>query len=168
MPATGHSVTAIFERARSLRAAARRIAPVLACAILLAAARPGVASAPESVSDLFGSIAEELSSGNAPAFLGHFDSSMPGYERLRTDVHALADQGDLASSIDILKNEGDEQRRSVELDWELEITGKDDAGAARIRRQEIGCRLERRGKAWIIVSFEPLDFFAVSRPEPNK
>lgn len=165
MPATGHKWDRFPGRFESWPD--RTLLLALAGCILLAAACISYAKAPESVSSVIGSLGEELSSGNAPAFLTHFDRAMPGYDRLQADVYALVDQADIASSIEISKDEGDDQHRVVELDWEMEITGKSEAGEARVRHQEIHCRLERRDKGWKIVSFDPVDFFAVPRPAPN-
>src|SRR5712692_302626 len=81
--------------------------------------RPGSAGAADShqeVFDLLTEMASALSEGNALAFLKPIDRAMPDYQKLQDNVVALVAQNDLASSIEVLKEQGNEKRREVELD----------------------------------------------------
>jgi hypothetical protein len=98
-----------------------------------------------------GQLAEDLSQGDADAFLAHFDRAMPGYARLRDAIAALANL-DTVSSIDVLEDKGDDKRRVATLDWILSpAKGK--------RRATVTITIERRGKRWTIVALAPLEFF---------
>lgn len=128
---------------------------LLACAVPLAAA----AAAPE-VMDVFTTLATALSEGNAVAFMRPFDPAMPGVEKLRTDVTALLLRADVLASLEFRSDEGDDARRTVTIDWLLQIRDKEPTGRLVHRRETVKCRLERRGKKWVITSLEPAGFFA--------
>jgi hypothetical protein len=122
--------------------------------------------------ELIGSAARALSEatalpppnrGTAIPFLSFFDSKMPGYETLRTNVTALVNQADLQSTLDLLSNEGDDRARTVEVDWTLRITDLATSVTTSQRRERVKCRVEKQVKKWRIVSLEPLAFFAPPR-----
>lgn len=97
-------------------------------------------------------------------FLAAFDPKMPGYGQLRVNVTALRQQGDVESSAELVASEGDDRRRSLELDWILSLTHPD-TGIAMFRRHErVKCQVERQGKSWRIVALEPMDFLAPEKP----
>jgi hypothetical protein len=113
--------------------------------------------------DLFTKVATSLSAAEPAPVLQVLDPAMPGYQTLVQSITALTAQSDIICSIDVLVNEGDNDRRKVELDWFLQLTSP---GAPLIRRRErVKGRLERRGKKkkWIIVQLEPVSFFAPVR-----
>src|SRR5689334_15027601 len=93
-------------------------------AVLLITAATGLA-ATQDVMDVFAFMASALSEGNPAIFLRAIDTSMPGYAALARNVHALAAQNALSSSVEVVKQEGEGDSQSVELDWLLEITGTD-------------------------------------------
>ena len=117
-----------------------------------------------AVFDLFTGMASALSEGNPIAFMQPFDRSMPGVQELRAYVTALIAQAEVLSSIEILSDEGDDAHRTVELDWFLQIRDREETGPVVRRRETVKCRLERRGKKWVVVSLAPLAFFAPPRP----
>src|SRR5258708_38669436 len=105
-------------------------------------------------------MASALSEGNPAVFLRAVDPSMPGYARFSEAVKALAAQNDLSSSIEIGKQEGDGRVQTVELDWLLEIRGKDQSHLFVRRQTTVKCRLERRGGKWRGGSLEAASFFS--------
>jgi hypothetical protein len=110
--------------------------------------------------DTIASMAAALNDNNAPGFLTAVDKAMPGYDQLREAIPALLQQGDINSSVEPLRNDGDETKRALDLDWYLEIHNPDDETAPLIRRREvIHCRVEKQGKHWRITSLNPLSFF---------
>jgi hypothetical protein len=121
--------------------------------------------AAESAADLFTSLAADLSGGNAASFLKRFDKTMSGYRDLEANVYALTGQASVASSIAILKDEGDAHRRTVTLDWVLEVTPITPANAVERRRETVTCRLELHGRKWTIAALDPIALFAP--PKPN-
>ena len=79
------------------------------------------ADAHDDVIDLFTSMAAALSEINVPQFMDAFDKDMPDYGNLKTGVTALVRQADVTSSVEPLSDEGDDTKRTVDLDWYLEI-----------------------------------------------
>lgn len=140
--------------------------------LFLLASAAAAADVHQQVVDLFTDAAAALSTwnpagtiseGNVVGFLKCFDPAMPGYERLQADVQALLRQATVLTSIEFLSDEGDKQRRTVQLDWFMQIHDNSDASVVR-RRETVKCTLEQRKKHWRITSFEPLSLFAPLRP----
>ena len=132
------------------------------CSILLAmwAAALAAADSKQQVFDLFSRIASELSAGDATAFLDAVDRDMPQFEEFRKDVAALAEQDDVANSLEFVSDEGDDHQRVEEVDWYMQIVGRSESRPVEDRRGVVKFKLERRGKKWKVVSIDPLHFFA--------
>ncbi len=90
---------------------------------------------------------------DAALFLDHFDSNMPGYGELRGEVESLITENEVGSSIEILTDNGTDQKRVLELDWILEIPDQQP------RRKLVSCTIARKKKEWKITGFNPIDFF---------
>ena len=126
------------------------------------------ADAAQQVWDLFGAMASALSACNPQEFLTAFDQSMPGYQQLREDATALVREYEVQSSIDLKKNEGDDQKRSVEAEWLMILRPHDTGGCTNLhdtlathrREQVLQCSLVKRGRKWKIEALAPVDFFA--------
>lgn len=118
------------------------------------------AEPPNDVLDLLRDAADALTNEDAKAFLGHFDRAMPQYAALQGNIEGLMAAYDVESSIEVVSDEGDNQKRSLTLDWTLTTEQKADIrGDQATRRRVISCAVERRGRQWKITSIEPLDFF---------
>jgi len=118
------------------------------------------AGAHEVVIQLIGSMAAALTAVNVPEFMDAFDKNMPDYGKLQSDVTGLVNQADVGSSIEPISDEGDDTKRSVDLDWYLEVRSLVQDGPILHRRQTVHCELRKEKKKWKIVSLKPLDFFA--------
>jgi hypothetical protein len=129
-------------------------------AFLAALAAPLFADAHQDIFDLFTTLAAALSEGNGLAFLDHVDHSMPDYEKLQKNILALAELNEVMSSIDVLKQEGDDREQTAELDWFLQIRSREQGGPLERRRQIVKCRLQRVKKKWKVMSIDPVGFFA--------
>ena len=129
------------------------------CAIALLLVAGARADTHADVVDLLASMTAALSDNNAPGFLAPLDKAMPGYDRLHEAIPALLAQGDIVSSVQPLRDDGDETKRSLELDWYLEIRNPDESAGVIRRREVIRCRVEKRGGHWRITSLEPLSLF---------
>ena len=71
---------------------------------------------------------------------------------------------EVASSVELLQDDGDERKREVEADWFLELRGRVRGGPLVQRRPVIHCGVEKQGKHWRIVAMKPTEFFdAASR-----
>ncbi|HWR50452.1 MAG TPA: hypothetical protein VN428_05070 [Bryobacteraceae bacterium] len=135
-----------------MRATVHR-AQLLACCVLLVAAGVAPARPPEKPADAIAALAGALSDGDAGAFLARVDEHAPGYAELARNVRALVALGPAASSVDPVEDKGDAERRSMRLNWILDIRGSR-------RRATILCDLERRGDKWHVTRLEPVAFFS--------
>ncbi len=139
-----------------MRAIALSVAGLFACVAL-------TADTHDDVVDLFASMAAGLSGTNVPQFMDAFAKDMPDYEIIKTNVTALVNQAEIASAVEPLKDEGDEAKRTVELDWYLEIRSLLNAGPIVHRREVVHCELRRDKKRWKIVALKPVEFFAPAK-----
>jgi hypothetical protein len=130
--------------------------------LLSIAAAVGLVRA-ESSSDVlafFQNTADALTNEDASVFLDHFDRNMPDYATLQTNIEGLLAAYEVGSTIEIVSDEGDTEKRSLALDWVLITEQKAAArGDRTTRRRIVNCKIERRGKQWKITSIEPVDFF---------
>jgi len=133
---------------------------VIALALACFNGAPLLADAHSDVIQVVSSLADGLTGVNVPEFMDVFDKEMPGYDTLRAYVTALTNQAEVNSSIEPVQETGDNQKRSIELDWYLEVRSLLQDGPIVQRREVIHCELEKEGRKWKIVSIKPLDFFA--------
>ncbi len=113
----------------------------------------------QQVYELFTGMAAALSDSNITGFMNGFDPAMPGYQQLRTGVAALLKEAEVVSSVEVLRDEGGDTRRTVELDWIVEIRPLSDFAPLERRRCTIKCEVARRSKGWVVTSLAPLEFF---------
>jgi len=123
----------------------------------------GAADEGAEVRELFGRLAEALSTSSAADFLRHFDRRMAAYPRLERDVYALLNEFEAASSVEVRDEQGDSRERSVEVDWMLELRSLAATGPSERRRATLKLTLARRGRAWQITALTPANFFAPPR-----
>jgi hypothetical protein len=122
-------------------------------ALLLMAVSLAPAEPPADVLKFFRTAAEALANNDPRTFMAKFDRDLPGYVLLRDEIEGLLAAHEVGSTIEVVNDEGDGQRRALQLDWLLSIT---DLG---LRRQIVKCKIERRGREWKITQFEPIQFF---------
>ncbi len=97
------------------------------------------------VLNVFSAAAEALTNDDSAAFLDHFDRNMPDYAVLRNNIEGLLAAYDVGSTIEVVSDEGDDDKRTVSLDWLL-VTSEKNAvnGNQQTRRRIVKCTLERR------------------------
>jgi hypothetical protein len=128
--------------------------------IFLMTASLALAEPPADVLKFFRSVTETLANDDWRGFMGKFDRSMPGYATLQAEIEGLTAGQEIGSTIEVVNDEGDNQKRTLELDWLLLINDKGDAAAGQgSRRQIVKCTIERRGKQWKITALDPIEFF---------
>ena len=111
-------------------------------------------SRPPAHMEVFRALAEALANRDADAFLDPFDRQMPDYDKLRDEIRDVVGTAEeIGSTIDVITDNGDEQKRMLELDWLLKI----DTDTP--RRQIVRCQIEMQGKKWKITALEPVEFF---------
>lgn len=122
-----------------------------------------VADAADETWTVVAGMAAGLAEDNAEAFLKPVDRKMPGYGTLDRNVRAMLDQAEAQSSIETLSNVGQDNARTLQLDWQLRLKRKNVADSApRILTREEAVTIEFRkdGKKWLVVRIEPAGFFA--------
>ena len=132
-------------------------------AILALTSTNVVADPHGEVVDLFTSMAAALAAVNTAQFMEAFDKQMPDYDKVKDQIAALVNQAEVASSIEPVRDEGDDMKRSVDLDWFLEVRSLVQNGPIVHRRDVIHCDLRKENKKWKIVSLKPLEFFAPAK-----
>ncbi len=98
--------------------------------------------------------------GNVSRFMSAFSKEMPDYATLESNVTALVRQAEVSSSIQTVSEDGDDQARTIDLDWVLEVRSLEQDGPIVRRREVIHCELRKEKKHWKIVALKPIDFFA--------
>jgi hypothetical protein len=133
---------------------------MLRTALLLLFTTLVVADTAADVLNVFTSAAEGLINDDAASFLDSFDRNMPGYAALQDNVKGMLAAYNVGATIEEITDEGDDRKRTVELDWLLILSQKGATNSPQqTRRQVVKCTVERRGKQWKITSLEPLDLF---------
>ena len=119
-----------------------------------------IADTHTDVIDVCAGMAAALSDHNVSAFMKNFDKDMPAYDTLKNQIQALMTGADLTSSIEPIKDDGDEAKRTADFDWYLQIRSQYPTGPIVNRREIIHCELRKQGKHWKVVSLQPMEFFA--------
>jgi hypothetical protein len=115
--------------------------------------QPTADTTPKDVENFIHDTAEDLSNKDSRGFLDRFDPKMPGYETLHYEVEGLVARDSIVSTIAIVTDKGDNQRRTMDLDWILIV----DADPS--RRKVVKVAIERQGKKWKITALDPVEFF---------
>jgi len=133
---------------------------MLRTALLLLFSTLALADSAADVLNVFTSAAEGLINDDSASFLDRFDGNMPGYAALQDNVKGLLAAYNVGATIEQITDEGDDHKRTVELDWLLILSQKGAVNSPQqTRRQVVKCTVERRGKRWKITALEPIDFF---------
>ncbi len=108
-------------------------------------------------------MAAGLAEDNAEAFLKPIDRRMAGYGELERNVRAMLDQAEARSSIEALSSVGQDETRTLVLDWELHLKRKNvahDEPRIVTREEAVTVELRKVGKKWLVGGIEPAGFFA--------
>jgi len=98
-------------------------------------------------------------------FLSAFDPKMLGFNQLRTNVMGILGEGTVESSAVMIRNDGDERTREVELEWDLSVVDRVTKIAIFQRKSEhVTLRMEREHGKWKIVAMDPIGFLAPPAP----
>ncbi|MEO8028721.1 MAG: hypothetical protein ABI823_19730 [Bryobacteraceae bacterium] len=138
---------------------ARAVAAVVFPALLSAGV--ALADSPTDAQDVITTLAAALAGDNVPLFFQPIDRAMPGYAKLRAQLEALTARAQIASSIDFVENEGDDARRTLLLDWYVEIQsrGVSVSDKTERRRKAVRCVVAKSGKSWRVVELDTADLF---------
>jgi hypothetical protein len=130
-------------------------------ALFLMSAALALAEPPADVIQFFANTAGALADNNSQVFLAAFDRNMPDYAKLHDEIEGLLAAYEVGSTIEIVNDNGDDRKRTLELDWVLSITGVTAGVTTGVtqRREIVKCRIEKQGKQWKIASLGPIEFF---------
>jgi len=104
--------------------------------------------------EVFRGVSEALANRDTDAFLDQFDRKMPEYDKLRGEIQELFGMAqEIGSTVDVITDEGSDEKRAMELDWLLKIDTDEP------RRQIVKCQVEKQGKKWKSTALEPVEFF---------
>ena len=142
---------------RSMRAIVRSAALVCITTAL------ACADAHDDVIEVVTSMAAALTEVNVPKFMQAISKDMPDYDTIENNVTGLVRQAEVSSSIQPVNEGGDDQMRTINLDWALDVRSLEQDGPIVRRRQIIHCELRKDKKHWKIVALKPLDFFAPAK-----
>ena len=127
---------------------------------LLLISMVALADSSADVLNVFSAAADSLTNDDSAAFLDHFDRNMPDYAAFRGNIEGLLAAYEVGSTIEVVTDEGTDEKRTVSLDWLL-VTSEKNAvnGNQQTRRRIVKCTLEHRNKQWRIIALTPIDFF---------
>ena len=117
---------------------------------------------PQSIDDpcrsceLISKAASALSEGDDVKFMGYLDKGAPHYYDIQMGVNALAAQQDIAASVDVLKETGDEGRIEAVCDFFLQLTSQDGNNTVTRRRERVTIVEKKEKNGWRIVSISPI------------
>jgi hypothetical protein len=137
---------------------------------VLAAARARAAADPASqVWNVLTAMANALTVSDSAAFLLYFDPHMAGFDDFRLAVEGLLKEFSVNSSISPIENEGNDRSRTLKVDWSMHLVSlngvdqvthsEDDLDQVTQREDNVTLKMERRGRKWKVVSFQPANFF---------
>ena len=141
---------------------------VRSAVLICVAAVFAFADAHDDVNEVVTSMAAALTDVNISKFMAAFSKDMPGYATLQNNVTALVNQAEVSSSIQPVTEDGDDQARSIDLDWVLEVRSLEQDGPIVHRREVVHCELRKdqvhkKKPQWKIVAIKPLDFFSPAK-----
>jgi hypothetical protein len=115
--------------------------------------------------DAISQLASALSQNDSVNALAVFDSKMPDYGSIESDIGALVAQADILCAIDILGekdvpvgNESPEKELSV--DWFLQLKSQSPSGPTERRREQVTLRMKNIKGKWKITKILPLKILA--------
>lgn len=106
--------------------------------------------------DLLAKAAGALSDGNGSRFLDYVDKRAPHYDDLAAEVLALTAQDDVAASLDVLSESGDDDQVTALVDWFVQITSRDGSEHVTRRRMRVKVSQIKTAKGWRIAEISPI------------
>ena len=116
------------------------------------AAQNAPAEREQAAENLVANATQALAERRAAGFLEAFER--PLADKLRKPVEALAAGYDIQPALEFLSAAAADRGVSLRIDWKLELTAREGQRSLTHRERQVGCRVERRGDALRIVSFD--------------
>jgi len=116
--------------------------------------------------DTLTAIAAALSENDGVKFMAYLDKSTPGYYDIEANVNALTAQQDVAASLDVLEETGDDKQVVDTVDWFLMCTSQDDLQVVTRRRMRVKVTSRKEGKQWMVTAVDPRSILDPVSPTP--
>jgi hypothetical protein len=100
-------------------------------------------------------MAAALSDNDGVKFMAYLDKSTPGYYDIEANVNALTAQQDVAASLDVLEETGDDKQVVDTVDWFLQCTSQDALQVVTRRRMRVKVTARKEGKHWMVTAIDP-------------
>ena len=123
-------------------------------ALLLISTCLAFAEPPPAVTELLRLTTDAMANSDFGEFIKHFDPGMPNYGEFAQRLGALIGADAVASTIEVTRDEGDDNKRKLELNWLLQV------GQSRQKRGKVTVTVERKTGTWVFTSLDPVQFFA--------
>lgn len=130
---------------------------------LMLALLPAAGTAADPAADavaVLSRMAESLAEPNPRRFEQQLSPDSAGMPALAESAKALAQQYEVISSVEILRNTGDASRREIQADWTLRFRLRDFESAFRQRRRVLKIVLLQTPKGWKMQSVDDPAFFS--------
>lgn len=130
---------------------------------LMLALLPAAGTAADPAADavaVLSRMAESLAEPNPRRFEQQLSPDSAGMPALAESAKALAQQYEVISSVEILRNTGDASRREIQADWTLRFRLRDFESAFRQRRRVLKIVLLQTPKGWKVQSVDDPAFFS--------
>ncbi len=105
--------------------------------------------------DTLTAMAAALSDNDGVRFMAYLDKSTPGYYDIEANVNALTAQQDVAASLDVLEETGDDKQVVDTVDWFLMCTSQDGLQVVTRRRTRVKVTARKVGKHWMVTAIDP-------------
>ncbi len=125
--------------------------------LLLLIAAPLLGDERSEIVEWLGKFAGYLTQDNPESFLRACAKDLRG--QIETNLRALVNNNEVASSISVLSIAGEGDKRQVELDWYLQLAPKGLPASSVRRRERLKLTIERVKKGWSVLEMDPVTLF---------
>jgi hypothetical protein len=129
--------------------------------LLLLTRIPLFGDAEQDITDLVTTLTSALSENNPQLFLKTLDHDMPAFAQIQHDVNALLAESVISCSVEVIGTTGSGTSLQSDLDWYMVVRSQQDQNLIERRRTKVTIKVEKRGKKWIVTSFNPISVFAL-------
>jgi hypothetical protein len=135
-----------------MRAIAHNKAVGLLVGLLIFLAAPLSSAEPQ---DAIAQLASALSQNDSVNALAVFDSKMPGYSEIESNIGALVTQADIVCAIDILEEKEEGAGKVLDVDWYMDVKSQAPSGPVQRRRERVALRMALLRGTWKITAISP-------------
>jgi hypothetical protein len=106
--------------------------------------------------DAVAQLASALSANDSVNALVVFDSNMPGYGAIESNIGALVSQADVVCAIDVIEEKDEGAVRILNVDWFMDLKSQTPSGPVQRRREMVTLRMSPLRGKWKIISISPI------------